>query len=200
MTKNKIFFKCILSLILVMLSFESLAFTSIATIKGHADLAWNVSYNYKNQKEADKDALEGCRVEARKNGISNLAKSCKVVDRAKGAGYGAYTCGDNLCSWVMGYESQQEANDAVVTRCNESDKNCKTENLTIWEDFAGFKQVKQKQDKLSQKSCVHTSHCQSTCYNGNCLITYDNGCKVQVQVNSVYDPFTNTSVFPAPGC
>jgi hypothetical protein len=36
--------------------------------------AWWRSSNYESQKEADETALDGCRVEARKNGIGNLDK------------------------------------------------------------------------------------------------------------------------------
>lgn len=42
--------------------------------------------------------------------------------------------------------------------------------------------------------------CSSQCTNGNCIITYENGCRIRVQVNAVYDPFTNQWKYPAPSC
>lgn len=203
MTKNKILFNGILCFILGVISLNSFAFTSIATINGHASQSWMVAYNYKSQKEADKDALEGCRVEARKNGISGMAKSCKITDRAKGPGYGAQTCGDDGCAWVSGSDDQQQANDTAYNNCSKSYKNCNSQNLTIWEDFAGFKQAAKKQSPAAEKSCrptTNTIHCTSHCENANCLITYENGCKMRVQVTPEYDSFTNQWKYPSPAC
>jgi hypothetical protein len=42
--------------------------------------------------------------------------------------------------------------------------------------------------------------CQSTCSNGDCLVTYQNGCKVRVRVNPKFDPMTNNWTYPAPSC
>ena len=42
--------------------------------------------------------------------------------------------------------------------------------------------------------------CQSTCSNGDCLVTYQNGCKMRVQVNPKFDPLTNNWTYPAPSC
>lgn len=42
--------------------------------------------------------------------------------------------------------------------------------------------------------------CQSNCVNGNCVVTYENGCKINIQVNSKYNAFTNQWEYPSPGC
>jgi hypothetical protein len=42
--------------------------------------------------------------------------------------------------------------------------------------------------------------CSSQCYNGDCEVTYENGCKVRVQVNPKFDPFTNQWSYPSPSC
>ncbi len=42
--------------------------------------------------------------------------------------------------------------------------------------------------------------CTSQCTNGNCVVSYENGCKVRVQVSPRYDPFTNQWVYPSPSC
>jgi hypothetical protein len=42
--------------------------------------------------------------------------------------------------------------------------------------------------------------CQSQCYNGDCEVTYQNGCKVRVQVNPKFDPFTSQWTYPSPSC
>lgn len=45
-----------------------------------------------------------------------------------------------------------------------------------------------------------TVRCQSQCTNGNCVVTYENGCKMRVQVPAKYDPFSNQWTYPAPSC
>ena len=42
--------------------------------------------------------------------------------------------------------------------------------------------------------------CYSTCSNGDCLVSYENGCKMRVQVNPKFDPLTNNWTYPAPSC
>jgi alpha/beta superfamily hydrolase len=42
--------------------------------------------------------------------------------------------------------------------------------------------------------------CSSQCYNGDCEVTYENGCKVRVQVNAKFDPFTSQWTYPSPSC
>ncbi len=42
--------------------------------------------------------------------------------------------------------------------------------------------------------------CSSQCYNGDCVVTYENGCKVRVQVSPKFDPFTSQWTYPAPSC
>lgn len=42
--------------------------------------------------------------------------------------------------------------------------------------------------------------CQSNCVNGDCVVTYENGCKMRVQVNSQYNSFNNQWEYPSPGC
>jgi len=42
--------------------------------------------------------------------------------------------------------------------------------------------------------------CSSQCYNGDCVVTYENGCKVRVQVSPKFDPFTSQWTYPSPSC
>ncbi len=55
----------------------------------------------------------------------------------------------------------------------------------------------------SSKNCrPNTSQirCTSQCTNGNCVITYENGCKMNVQVQAKFDPFSNQWKYPSPSC
>jgi len=52
-------------------------------------------------------------------------------------------------------------------------------------------------------SCRPTTQnirCSSRCTNGSCVVSYENGCKVRVQVSPRFDPFTNQWTYPAPSC
>ncbi|MCL2876907.1 MAG: sel1 repeat family protein [Betaproteobacteria bacterium] len=42
--------------------------------------------------------------------------------------------------------------------------------------------------------------CSSQCYNGDCVVTYENGCRVRVQVRPRYDSFREGWTYPSPDC
>jgi len=42
--------------------------------------------------------------------------------------------------------------------------------------------------------------CQSQCFNGDCVVTYANGCKMRVTVDSKFNPFTSQWEYPSPSC
>lgn len=178
-----------------------LAYSSIATVEGHAPNAVYRSNNYESQKEADEVALEGCRVAVRKIGIGHLAKKCKVVTRGKGPGYGAMTCGDDGCSWATGYDSTQYAVDAAYENCSKQFTNCKDKNIQFWEDFAGFPGNKSKKLSKTETDCrprTSALRCQSSCTNGDCIVSYSNGCRLRVQVSP---QFNGTQwIYPPPSC
>jgi hypothetical protein len=141
MIQNKVFFSCVLSSILVVLSFESHAFSSVAVVKGHAQKSFYSSFNYDTQREANKNAIAGCKIEAKKNGIESLANSCVVVEESNIPGYGAVSCGDENCAWALGYYDVKEAMDAAYFTCSESYTNCNEKGIKNWEDNKGFKKV-----------------------------------------------------------
>ena len=42
--------------------------------------------------------------------------------------------------------------------------------------------------------------CQSRCINGDCIVTYENGCKIRVQVRPSFNSFNNQWEYPSPSC
>ena len=42
--------------------------------------------------------------------------------------------------------------------------------------------------------------CQSQCFNGDCVVTYANGCKMRVTVASKFNPFNSQWEYPSPDC
>lgn len=179
------------------------AVTAIATIDKHASQAWARASDYESQKEADNDALEACRSEARKNGLGKLAKQCRVATRADGPGYGALVCGVDGCMWGTGFDTAQDAIDTAYQGCIKSYAKCQDKNIGYWEDFAGF-----AKNAVPQKAPVKTDcrprtnelQCTSSCQNGSCIVTYRNGCQMRVQVQAQFNPLSNTWNYPATSC
>lgn len=181
-----------------------LAMSAVAAIDGAVKSSWYYASNHDTQKAADQAALEGCRVEARKNGLGKLANKCIVASRGKAPGFGALSCGDQGCNWTGGYQDRQQAIDDAYMGCSKLYSNCATSNLTVWEDFAGFKQPHSTQAVApNSANCIPNTavrRCTSQCTNGNCLVTYSNGCKVQVRVSPSFNSFNNQWEYPSPNC
>ncbi len=56
---------------------------------------------------------------------------------------------------------------------------------------------------VAERNCRPTTpsvRCSSQCTNGNCIVTYENGCKIRVQVPARFDSFNNQWTYPAPSC
>ena len=208
------YFRAAILCAITFIATNSCAFTAIASIPGEiVTLSW--TWNSPTQKVADTGALEGCRVAARQKGLGSQVGKCKVLDRAKGPGYGALSCGNGGCAWVTGYADNQTAVDEAYQTCSGSYKKCNSENIDVWEDTAGFQPTTVKLNRPSNESCVPTTKlkkCNSTCENGNCLVTYENACQIRVQVQPElkqvfeYDPakgktdWVSKWVYPAPSC
>ncbi|MBV6322153.1 DUF4189 domain-containing protein [Duganella sp. HSC-15S17] len=188
--------------LLVFLPIITNAHTSIALVENYVTQSWFNSTDYESQKEADNDALEGCRVTARQRGIGNLAKQCKVVTRATGPGHGALACSENGCSWSIGHGTLEEAVTVAREKCSKTYANC--QDTLNWKDFKGFA----SKSALLQKSQVpgdcrprsNQLQCTSSCTNGSCVVTYQNGCQIRVQVQPQFNPLNNTWDYPAPSC
>ena len=59
------------------------------------------------------------------------------------------------------------------------------------------------QASVSEKSCrpqTASIKCSSQCQNGSCIVNYENGCKIRVQVQPTFDAFNNQWKYPSPSC
>lgn len=55
----------------------------------------------------------------------------------------------------------------------------------------------------SERNCRPNTaqlRCSSQCTNGSCIVTYENGCKMRVEVQPRFDPFSNQWTYPSPSC
>lgn len=198
MTKNLL--RISLALLFVLFSHSSFAFSAIAAVKGHFKGTWGYASNYDTQKEADKQALISCKEAANANGFQKIANQCKVLAQGKYPGYGAIVCGEEGCSWGIGYETSQEAINAAYGNCSKNYSNCQEKDIQFYKDFAGFTPAPSQNSANDCRPRSNSLRCSSSCSNGDCIVTYENGCKMRVQVQPRFNGFTNTWEYPSPNC
>lgn len=177
------------------------AYTAIAAIPDYGNsLSW--SYGASSQKIADKIALGRCKEEIIKAGYAKLAAKCKVMTRAKGPGYGAVVCGDKGCSWVTSYNDEQAAVDSAWKFCDKAGYgNCQKSDIkTFYDDNWPGERVASNLTGGNCRPNTPTVRCQSNCANGDCIVTYENGCKMRVQIPAKFNPFNNQWEYPSPSC
>jgi hypothetical protein len=99
-----------------------------------------------------------------------------------------------------------EAASGAVNGCQElTGQKC---NLLMAGAIAGIYKVAsnpahRRLPAASEQNCRPNSptvRCTSQCTNGNCIVSYENGCKIRVQTQARFDPFTNQWTYPAPSC
>ena len=195
--------KIVFSILLMLFSLNASAFSSFAGIKEYITQTAYASWNYPTQKEADLVAIEGCKTQAKQTGVPEKnIKQCKVFSRGKTGGYGAFTCGETSCGVNMGSSERQNAIDEAYKTCSEHTQNCNSEDIRVWEDTKGFK-ITNRTNIDQRKNCIPTTaykRCTSQCLNGSCVVTYENGCKINVQVSQEWNSMTNQWEFPSPQC
>lgn len=178
------------------------ALSAIAAIDGNGPKSIYRANNYDVQKTADNVALQGCRTTAKTNGIGKLAKQCKIISRAANSGYGSIVCGVEGCSWGMAFGTAQEAVDVTYANCAKSYTNCQDKDISFWEDRAGFVSAAAV-SAPALADCrprTNTLQCSSSCNNGSCVVKYENGCQMRVQVQPRFNGFNNQWEYPAPSC
>lgn len=178
------------------------AYTAVAAAPGYAidSLSW--TYNASSQKAADKGAVEACQKNITKAGYAKVAAKCKVMTRAKGPGYGAVVCGERGCTWTTGYGDKQVAIDSAWEDCDKAGYgNCQEHDIkTFYDDNWPTQRAASTVPTVNCRPNTPTVRCQSSCTNGNCIVTYENGCKMRVQVSPRFDSFQNQWVYPSPSC
>jgi hypothetical protein len=151
--------------------------------------------------------------EARKLALSECGnKECKVVFETTKPGFFSLYKSDNDKNGNGNFYLTYQYDDS-----DEADKDAKEgcEKLTgqkchiVWSAaIPGIytvpsAPVQRPLPVASEKNCRPNSptvRCSSQCTNGNCVVSYENGCKVRVQVQPRFDPFTNQWTYPAPSC
>ena len=156
-------------------------------------------FNFKGAADARRKALATCGATCKVEvitapGFWSYALSEKD---AKGKTYGALQYGDS---------DSDNANKLAVQACErKSGMTCKGEKWGVIPGRIGGTRAPSAPTGLTAtaENCrPRTDHvrCESQCANGACLITYENGCRMRVQVQSRFDPVTKQWVYPSPRC
>lgn len=151
--------------------------------------------------------------DARKNAIESCGDSdCKVTFETIDPGFYSLAKTKNnegkdgtFHLYYNTVNSDQADKDAIEACAERSGRECSV----VWSGAipgnidVGTKPSKPMAATPAAKNCrpnTPTMRCFSQCTNGNCVITYENGCKMNVQVQPTFDPFTNQWNYPAPSC
>lgn len=150
--------------------------------------------------ETKKSALKGCGNKACKvnlvvtdPGFFSLAGTQKQED------------GSGVYHLAYGFDDSDAADKRAIERCQEqSAREC---HLVFYGVIPGRIDKPAPKPALvrqpSENSCrpnTRTISCTSQCHNGDCTVTYENGCQIRVQVQPRFDGFQNQWVYPAPSC
>lgn len=178
-----------------LLSNYSLASAHWVAIAIANDGAWGISTTNKTQSTAKNNAIKQCQgyTKIPCNNVKTLNTTEPYVAVAQSKEWVEASTGKTL----------DIAMQSALTRCashTSQDNDC---NI-VWKGFNGnFNQAKFISPANTTKTCrpnTNPIRCQSNCTNGNCVVTYENGCKVHIKVSPKYDPFQKRWKYPAAQC
>ena len=177
----------------LIISIPTNAASAIASIKGHSTELNGISVGYASESKAKEQAIKSCKETARKDGIKG---GCHVVISGKGPGYLAISFGDDGAGYGFA-GTVQGAVDLAAEACQKSFNNCEIKNVRYWTDNFSPAPIG------SNTNCrpnTPTIRCSSRCTNGDCVVTYENGCQMRVRVSPRFDGISNQWTYPSPSC
>ena len=173
-------------------------YTAAVAAAGAPDGRFQMSPSTKSKKDAEKTVLDQC------------GASCKITLSRTAPGFfailGAKKDGDYVAAHLQyGADTGKWAMEEGVRSCKKKfDLPCDIVSFGAMKgafDAAPVAQaVKPKAAPASCRPNTPSIRCSSNCTNGNCVVTYENGCKMRVQVQPRFNPFSNQWTYPAPSC
>lgn len=175
-------------------------FSFQAVVRAEGGGRTSYSINRDGIAATKKDALKGCGNKACKvnlvvtdPGFFSLARTQKQED------------GSGVYHLAYAFDDSDAADKKAIERCQEeSGKEC---SLIFYGVIPGRIDKPAPKPALarqpSENNCRPTTptvRCSWQCSNGDCTVTYENGCRMRVQVQPRFDGFQNQWVYPAPSC
>lgn len=158
---------------------------------------WNA--NQPSKKAAEQKVMKMCSENAKKNKHTG---KCKFVGAGDGPKYIAFFhTKDGSGFGVSSNADRQQAIDSAYTNCSKQGECPDTAAKVDFDE--GEQQPRPAKMAAAGDSCrprTQEIRCRSNCVNGDCVVEYENGCKIRVQVSPRFDPFTNQWTYPSPSC
>jgi len=133
---------------------------------------------------------------------------CKILEVLTEAGYFAFAQGADGDGFHLHYgdDSLADAKSDALSQCEKKGQSeCKivgqgaiVGRLT----YDDAPDIPSKPVASSGDCRPRTSNlrCSSQCTNGSCTVTYENGCRIHVDVSPAFDGFNNQWTYPSPSC
>lgn len=156
--------------------------------------SWGISVRDASKKQAESEALKQCRK-------AKSAKKCKVAGSSDQLGYVAVAASKTSVRANV----RDTLDDAKRSALDDCAKETATDDTcTIkWTGINGVVREPPRTAQTSTSDCrprTRELRCRSNCVNGNCVVEYENGCKIRVQVSPRFDSFSNQWTYPSPSC
>lgn len=131
---------------------------------------------------------------------------CDIFQVITNPGFFSVAMNSSGNDWYLQYggENLDSVMAEAVKRCKERyDSECELISIgAIKGDLFPLSKNTVNKPKEAENCRPSTSaiKCSSSCVNGDCVVTYENGCQLRVQVRAEYDPLSNAWTYPAPSC
>lgn len=154
--------------------------------------AWGISVRQSSKKQAESVAMKQCSKGKR--------VKCRAVGSSDRLGYVAVATSPTS----VRAELRDTLEDAKRSALDECAKHTSTED-TCEIQWTGVNGAFRERQRASSKAVdcrpqTREIRCRSNCVNGNCVVEYENGCKIRVQVSPRFDFFSNQWTYPSPSC
>lgn len=177
----------------------SFAAHAVATAEAGDGMQYYWNTNQPSIKVAQQKIMKTCADHAKKNKHSG---KCKLLGAAEGPKYLAFFhTKDGSGFGVSSNVDRQQAIDDAYAHCSKQGE-CPDTAANVFFD-EGERQSRPTKAAAAGDSCrprTREIRCRSNCVNGSCVVEYENGCKIRVQVPPRFDPFTNQWTYPSPSC
>jgi hypothetical protein len=170
-------------------------------VANDGDFSWGSTRNQASKAAAVNAAIRSCREVSSQN--SSPQNRCKILDVGSASGYLAIAVSPTRIQVALNGD-EGEATRVALAGCVA--KTPESETCSI--EFSKFNGVQPKASKVANivqasgncRPRTTTIRCQSHCINGDCVVTYENGCKLRVQVGSHYNALENRWEYDSPNC
>ncbi len=160
------------------------------------DATWGATVKA-TKAEAIKEALAAC------NKVKGKNKKCVTKINLSDPGFYAIAQSPSYLYIAHGKPTFEAARKDALKGCTvetPSDETCEVKAETHVADVKPKAKLAAPTTGGDCRPPGNVQQCQSSCQNGNCVVTYPNGCKIRVQVPPKFDPFSNQWNYPSPAC